>query len=77
VEEVNFYDPELGISTAIEQELHHTVDPVRLFKAIEEYAEYYAKKCLKVADGEFEWDHDIEEFTGDSQPSDIQLPEHE
>jgi len=64
VEEVDFYDPQLGISTAIEEELHHTVDPTRLFKAIEEYAELYAMKCLIIASKEavldVEWNGEVE-----------------
>lgn len=44
---------------------------------MKEYAEFYAKKCLKIADGEFGWDHDLEEYTSEMKPSDIDLPPHQ
>ena len=45
-------------------------------QAMREYAEFYAKKCLKLADNEFGWDHDLEEYTSEMKPSDIDLPLH-
>lgn len=48
----------------------------RIEQAMREYAEFYAKKCLKLADGEFGWDHDFEHWYSETKPSDIDLPFH-
>lgn len=52
-----------------------TLDDVR--QCMKEYAEWYANKCLLVADDMFDWDHDLEEWTSDYKPSEIDLPEHD
>lgn len=52
-------------------------DWVDIEKIMKEYAEWYANKCLLVADDMFDWDHDLEEWTSDYKPSEIDLPEHD
>lgn len=49
---------------------------VDIEELMKEYAEWYAKKCLEIADENFNWDHDMEEWCGGIRPSRIQLPPH-
>jgi len=44
----DYYDMEIGIATAVEYVYHRTSDPIRLEDCMREYAEWYAKECLKI-----------------------------
>ncbi len=58
-----FYDP-------FSDQTYHTCDIERIMK---EYAEYYAKKCLKIADSHIFPDT----YCAEIYPMDITLPPHE
>lgn len=59
--------------------LEYENDKFSIYKIMEEYAEYYAKKCLEIANSQFEPDMSSTGtgWVGDLLPTDIKLPEHE
>lgn len=50
VEFTSIYDFDSGLSSTIEYEVHRTEKlPERLRTSIEQYAEFYAQRCLEIA----------------------------